>query len=483
MPTFKRQDLPKLLEQIAADEIAPVYLLVGERFLCREAAAAIEAALLPDERQRQNQLTTVDGDKEEPGKILARLRTYNLFGGRQVTKVVDSRLLHSKTVAKNLWEKAEAAQAAANAKETRRHLGAMLALAGLAPAAWHHDQLAELSASQWQKLFGFAKPAETAWVGDFLSIDDNRDDRPPAAAKGDAGEELMNALEAGLPPGKVLLLLAETADKRKKLYKYLDKKAVVVDLGIDTGSSAPARKEQAALLKNLVQETLAGFNKKIRPDALELLLERVGFHPVAVVMEAEKLALYLDEQESIGRREVAELVGRTREEAIYELSEAFTAGRLEKSFTILERLQQGGMHPLAILGGLRNHVRKLLLVRAVQDQAGRPCDSGLAYPVFQKSYLPQVKKAWEEQAETADQDEQADRATPAEAFAWPDSFPSHPYALYQLFLQAGRLSSRQLQELLRALLVAEHRLKGSGLPEDVVLSALLFAARQPATGG
>ncbi|ADH87164.1 DNA polymerase III subunit delta [Desulfurivibrio alkaliphilus] len=470
MPTFKRQDLPKLLAQIAADEIAPAYLLVGERFLCREAAAAIEAALLPDERQRQNQLTIIDGDKEEPGKTLARLRTYSLFTGRQVTKVVDSRLLYSKTVAKTLWEKAQEARGSENRRETERHLKAMLGLAGLAPVAWHRDHLAEISASQWQKLFGFAKPADTAWAGEFLSTDD---DRPPAAAKGDAGEELMSALEAGLPPGKVLLLLAETADKRKKLYKYLEKKAVIVDLGIDSGSSAPARKEQAALLKNLIHETLAGFNKKIRPDALELLLERVGFHPVAVVMEAEKLALYLDEQETIGRREVAELVGRTREEAIFELSEAFTGGRLEKSISILERLQQGGMHPLAILGGLRNHVRKLLLARAVQDQAGRPCDSSLAYPAFQKNYLPQVKKAWEEQA---------DQTTPAEAFTWPGSFPTHPYALYQLFLQAGRLSSRQLQELLRALLVAEHRLKGSGLPEDAVLSALLFAARQPATG-
>ena len=470
MPTFKRQDLPRLLDQIAGGEVAPVYLLVGDRFLCREAAASIEAALLPGDDHRQHQLRVIDGEREEFGRTLAQLRTYTLFAGRQVTRVADSRLLHSKTVAKTLWDKAEQARAADNPQEVRRRLRAMLALAGLAPAAWHRDQLAEISASQWQKLFGFAKPEETAWAGEFLA---DAAGQPPPAGKGDAGEELMAALEAGLPPGKVLLLLTETADKRKKLYKYLEKNAVVVDLGVDTGGSTPARKEQAALLKNLVHETLAGLHKKIRPEALELLLERVGFHPVAVVMEAEKLALYSQDREQIGRREVEEMVGRTREEAIFELSEAFTAGNLEKGVTVLARLQQGGMHPLAILGGLRNHVRKLLLARAIQDYAGRPCDRGLAYPAFQKSYLPQVKKAWEQGN---------DHTTAPEAFAWPSSFPTHPYALYQLFLQAGRLSCRQLQGLLQAILVAEHRLKGSGLPEHSVLSALLFAAGFPAGG-
>ena len=467
MPTIKRQDLPQLLEKIAAGEIAPVYLLVGERFLCREAAAALEHALLPDEQQRPNQLTVIDGEREEPGKTLARLRTYSLFGGRQLTKVVDTRLFYSKTMAKTLWEKAEAARAGQDAKETSRRLKAMLSLAGLPPAAWHRDQLTDLSASQWQKLFGFAKPAEIAWAGDYL---DANDDLAPAPGKGEAGEELQAALEGGLPPNKILLLLAETADKRKKLYKYLEKHAVIIDLGVDTGGNAAARKEQATLLKNLVLEKLAPFDKKMRPDALELLLERVGFHPVAVVMETEKLALYADDRNTISRREVEEMVGRTREEAIFELSEAFTNGDLAQSVIVLGRLQQGGMHALAILGGLRNHVRKLLLARAVQDQAGRPCNPGLAYPAFQKSYLPQVKAAWESQAEQ--------HPTP-EAFAWPPAFPGHPYALYQLFLQAGKLSARQLRALLRALLEAEHRLKGSGLPENAVLSALLFASRQP----
>lgn len=471
MPTIKRQDLPQLLEQIAAGEIAPVYLLVGERFLCREAAAAIENALLPEARQRPNQLIVIDGEKEEPGKTLARLRTYSLFSGRQVIKVVDSRLLYSKTVARNLWEKAEAAQAAQNDKEARRHLRAMLALAGLAPAAWHGDQLPELSPPQWQKLFGFAKPAEVGWAGDHLSETDHQ---PPATGRADAGEELMSALESGLPPGKVLLLLAETADKRKKLYKCLDQKGVVVDLTIDPGSSAPARKEQAALLKKLARETLAEFNQQMSADALDLLLERVGFHPVAVVMETEKLALYAEGRSVIGRREVEEMVGRTREAAIYELSEAFATGELEKSFTILERLRQGGMHPLAILGGLRNHLRKLLLARAVQDGADRPCEPKLAYPVFQKNYLPQVKKAWEARQRAAATDEEG------EIYAWPQVFPNHPYALYQLFRQAGRLSSQQLRDMLRALLEAEYRLKGSGLPPGAVLSALLFATRPPA---
>lgn len=466
MPTLQRQDLSKLLDRITrGGEIAPVYLLVGERYLCREAADKISAALLPDERERRQRLTVIDGEREDPARTLAALRTYSLFGGRQLLEVVDSRIFLSKTVAKTLWEKAEKVRenGGDSDKEATRLLLTMLQSVDITPTEGPNDALAELSATEWQKLFGFSKPSDTAWAETLLAeLEPSKQPSANGGGKTDAAGAYMAAIEAGLPPGNILLLLAETADKRKKLYKFLEKNAVIINLSVDTGSSAPARKEQAALLKDLAQQTLAGLGKKIRPDALELLLERVGFYPVAVVMEAEKLALAIGEEELITRREVDAMVGRTREEAIFELSEAYSSGNLVQALTILGRLQQGGgMHPLAVLGGLRNHVRKLLLARAVQDLAGRLCEPSLAFPVFQKSYLPQAQAGWEQNPDRP----------------WPPSFPGHPYALYQLFRQAARLPAARLQGMLADLLQAEYRLKGSGLPESAVLSALLFRGK------
>lgn len=470
MPVFKRGDLPQLTAAIAAGDIAPVYLVIGERFLRREAAAAIEAALLPEEGERRARLCVIDGEQENPLQTLTRLRTYSLFGGRQVIKVVDSRLLFSHNVSGNLWEKAEKARAAGEKEEAARLLRTMLGLAGLAPAAWQSDNLAELADPQWRKLFGFSKPADLGWAGELLA--DGAPAAPAAepAPGGNADEAYLAALAAGLPPGNVLLLLAETADKRKKLYKLLDKEAVIVDLSVDPGGSAPARRERGALLKSLVDQTLAGLNKSLRPDALELLLERVGFQPVAAVMEAEKLALFAGERSTLTRADVDAMVGRTREEALFELSEAYSGGDLTQALAIMGRLQQGGLHPLAMISGLRNHVRKLMLARAIQDSADRPCDQRISFALFQKNYLPQVRENWERSPNPAD---------PAAGKSWPAAFPGHPYALYQLFLQAGRLSAARLRAMLEDLLEAEYRLKGSGLPESAILGALLFAGRNP----
>lgn len=460
MPTLQRKDLANLLAQIAAGRTVPVYLLVGERYLCRQAAEQLCAALLPGQRQRANQPTIIDGEREEPARTMAALKTYSLFGGPQVVQVVDSRIFLSKTVAKTLWQKALQARESDPENATRLLL-AMLQLADLGLADWQQRPPGELSAADWQQLFGFAKPDDTQWAETLLADLDPATAPASPAGGGDAAETYLAALEGGLPANNHLLLLTETADKRKKLYKYLEQHGVVLDLSVAAGSSAPARKEQKALLADLAHRTLAEFDKKLAADALDPLLERIGFYPVAVVMECEKLALYVGDRPRVERRDVDTMVGRTREEAIYELSEAYSAGDWQRGLALLKRLRAGGMHPLAMLAGLRNHIRKLLLARAVISGGGFQPE--MPFPRFQKSFLPKLK----EQRQAAG------------GRGWPGSFPTHPYALYQLFRQAAAHDTTSLQARLADLLQAEYRLKGSGLPEETVLSALFFSTTSP----
>lgn len=459
MPTFQRPDIAKLIKQIQQGQVAPVYLLLGERYLCREAAEQLIGALLPDQSQRGRQLTVIDGEREDHHRTLAALRTYSLFGGRQILMVQDSRLFLSKTVARTLWEKAEKAldNGESGEKEAARLLLAMLDLAGLSLNDWQQEQPAAWSAGQWQKVFGFAKPAATAWAATILAGIEAGAAPPTGGGKADAAEAYQAAIEAGLPPNNILLLLADTVDRRKKFFKFLDKNGVILDLAVDSGSSAPARKARKSLLADLVRQTLADFDKTLAPDALDPLLERIGFLPVAVVMECEKLALYVGERPRISRQDVDAMVARTREDAIYELSEAHSSGNLQQSLTLCRRLKAGGMHPLALLAGLRNHLRKLLLARALLAAADLDFNPAPPFPVFQQSLLPRLK----EQREAAGRD-------------WPAAFSGHPYALYQLLIQAGRHSPANLKAMLAQLLQAEYRLKGSGLPEDTILSALFF---------
>lgn len=450
MPLYRRDDVPKLAAEIAKGAQAPLYLLFGERYLCQEAAAALVQALLPDEAARSRGLKTVDGDREDPIQTLNLLRTYSLFGGRQVVKVVDSRLLYSKTVAKTLWDKAKKAKDGQDDRQAARYLTQMLGLANLTPAEWQSEEMAECPAPRWQELFGFAKPQEVGWVAEMLASAE-----PGAAGTAqsdEAGDLYLAALPEGIPRGNTLILLAEAVDKRKKLYKAMEQHGVVVDLSVEGGATSAAKKGQEEVLRALVAKTLAPFGKTLEPQALPLLFDRVGFQPVALVMETEKLALAVGEAKTITRADLDAMLGRTREEALYELTEAYAEANLGESLRISRRLQEAGMHPLAILAGLRNHLRKLLLARALQELPEPTYSPGLAFPAFQQGYLPRLKEA---------------RPLPA-------LLAGHPYVLYKTFRQAERTSTTQLKGVLAELLAAEFRLKGSILPETLVLEAFFF---------
>lgn len=450
MPLYRRDELPRLVAEIAQRTPATVYLLFGERYLCQEAATAIINALLPDEAHRNAGLKVVDGDREDPIHTLNLLRTYSLFGGRQVVKVVDSRLLYSKTVAKTLWDKAKKAKDGQDDRQAARYLTQMLALANLTAAEWRSEEVAELEAGRWQELFSFAKPQEVGWVAEVLA---SAELGAGAAAQPDEAAELyLAALPEGIPRGNTLILLAEAVDKRKKLYKAIEQHGVVLDLAVEGGATSAAKKGQEEVLRALVAKTLAPFGKTLEPQVLPLLLDRVGFHPVALVMETEKLALAVGEAKTIKRADLDAMVGRTREEALYELTEAYAAANLGESLRISRRLQEAGMHPLAILAGLRNHLRKLLLARSLQELPELAYSPGLAFAAFQQGYLTRLKEMRD----------------------IPPLLAGHPYVLYKTFRQAERTTAAQLKGALKELLAAEFRLKGSIVPEALVLEAFLF---------
>ncbi|MGV1100675.1 DNA polymerase III subunit delta [Thiovibrio sp. JS02] len=459
MPLYTRQDIARLFTALKKGERSPVYFLFGERYLCQEVANDLVCQLLPEEKQRLSSLKNIDGDQEDIPATINMLKTYSLFGGGQVLRVTDSRILYSKVVAATLWEKAQKGWAAKEPRRAARFLAQMLTLADLVPADWEREELAACAPNRWQELFGFAKPEELGWVRELLTAAED-DPAPAAAEKTDAAELLQAALMAGVPAGNTLILLAEAADKRKKLFKYLEKECVVIDLSVDTGASSAARKDQEALLREIAEKTLAGFGKKLEPRALPVLLERVGFHPVAVAMESEKLALYSGEAETVTMTDLDVMVGRTREEALYEFTEAVGNHDLAAALPVLQRLREHGVYPLIVVAGLRNFLRKLLLVRAVIEQPTPPYSAGISYAAFQKGFLPRLKESMA---------------------AWPAQLNGHPFVVYKSFQQAEHFSLPVIKRALAELLQAEYLLKGSGLPDYLILENFLLSLL-PAAG-
>jgi DNA polymerase-3 subunit delta len=441
---YTRHDLPTLLAALDKGSTHPVYLIFGERYLCAQAAQEVICRLLPDESIRQQNMRAVDGDQEDVSQTMNELRTFSLFGGRQVIRVLDSRLFHSKTVGKPIWEKAVKAHSKDDQEKAGRYLTQLAGLGGLEAG----DDLSELSSGQWQKLFGFAKPQEVAWTKGISLLPAGED------PKGMDHAALVEAtLEKGLPEKNHLVLVAETVDKRKKLFKTIDELGVIVDLSVDTGAATAARKDQDAVIRDLLHQTFSEMGKKPAPKVLEMILERVGFHPVAAVREAEKLCLYCADAPAVTCDDVNAVTSQTREEALFELNDAFASRDLSRTLYLQSRLLQAGLHPLVLISTLRNLIRKLLFLRALQDKSTPSYRSGQAYNVFQNGYLVALK----------------------EAIGDNEFLKGHPFVIYKGFQQAEAFSRHELIDSLSALLLAEFKLKGSGIRESLILENFFFS--------
>ncbi|MBE0584920.1 MAG: DNA polymerase III subunit delta [Desulfofustis sp.] len=450
MAVHDRSDLSTILDEIVRGTPRPVYLCCGERYLCQQAAGQIEQAFL---EHGSGTCHVIDGAAEDTSRMLSRLQSLSLLPGWQIYRISDSRLFLSRNVGPDLWDKACRAHQDNKTETAARYLAQLLALAAL--SSEEAGIFSALSGEHWQTAFGFARPTEDlSWADEII----NRYHPPVPTGSNDATEKLIAAIEKGFPGRNVLLLLAETVDKRKRLYAAIKKYGQVIDCGIAEGASRAAQDQQKHIVRELAVATLKEFGKTIEPQVLEHLFERIGCHPVAVVRETEKLALFADELTQITRADLDLLVGRTREEAIFELSEALAARKAAQSLIILHHLLRDGIHALAIIATLRNFLRRLLIFRSLQLLPQPVWSRSMSSAQFQNSYLPALK----------------------ETGRWPDLLKGHPYALFMSFVKAADWSPSTLKRSLTRLMEAEFRLKGTPLPAQLILEEMLVSMISPA---
>ena len=348
-----------------------------------------------------------------------------------------------------MWDKAVKAWENKKEKNGAKHLAGLLSIGGISEPG--PTLFSDISPSQWQKLFGFSHPGkDLAWADRLMA---EHQELLLAATKEDASQRFCDAVAQGFPAANILILSAEHVDKRKKLFTQIKKHGEIIDCSVTLGASKAAVKEQEDVVREMALKTLKEFGKTIEPQALKLLFERVGFHPVAVVMEMEKLALYVDDRPRITVDDLNLMVSRTREDAVFELTEALGKRDLAGALTILNNLLSDGVHSLAILASLRNYLRKLLAFRAIQSTASPVWRTGMSASEFQNKYLPAIKDTGE----------------------WPELLKGHPYGLFMSFNKAAEFKTGNLKRSLSLLLEAEFRLKGAPIPHYIVLEELLMS--------
>lgn len=185
---------------------------------------------------------------------------------------------------------------------------------------------------------------------------------------GDAADRLLALLDTGLGPGSGVVFAAlgdtpaDKLDKRVRGYKGLSSRGVVLELN--------AQKPEDLL--HWLGEKAAEEGKKLDADAARLLLARAGEDMEQLRGELDKALLYCLDRDRIRAVDLAKLVGKTKEDKAWDVSEAVACGDGPRARELLKDLTVSGTHPLVALTFLARQTRHLLQARLLWDAAGRP---------------------------------------------------------------------------------------------------------------
>ncbi|MBI5426860.1 MAG: DNA polymerase III subunit delta [Nitrospinae bacterium] len=159
-------------------------------------------------------------------------------------------------------------------------------------------------------------------------------------------------------PGTCLVMTAEKADRKKKLFKALTALPGAVEC-------APPKE---ATLAPWLTKRAQGQGYRLGTDAARLLLDRVGNKPGLLAGELEKVLIYAGDAREITENHVAEIVGEIRAENVFALTEALKTKNTEEALRVLRRQLDHDEEPLKVLGTIAWQFRLIWEVKCHQEK-------------------------------------------------------------------------------------------------------------------
>jgi DNA polymerase III subunit delta len=385
-PGESTETLPMVLSSIKQGDIAPCYLLYGEEeYLVQEALNKIIDLLLPP-ADRELNLFSVEGGQEDVATICQSLLTMPLLPGRKIVAVRNTILFQSRKILPSLIQKIRERleinplQAAGNFLE-------FLKLTGWKLADFQDEGWKRISDSEWQKTVeGDSGEDREKWLPKVVAICVERG-LETASSAGDNLEGLSKVLAVGLPEGNHLLLTAAAVDKRKQIFKQISAIGKVLYF--------PRTKNEAKqkfLLLEAAQEFLDQKGKKLTPAAWEAIGAKTGFELRDSMLALEKLSVYTGGATTIDARDVEAVIGKTKEDTVFELTAALVEKKLPQALIILKDLLERGVHHLVIMKMLTREIRLLLyaqlLLKSGKLTSYKP---SMDYNRFQANIYPAIK--------------------------------------------------------------------------------------------
>jgi len=440
----------KVFADIRKGVIAPCYLLYGdEDYLIGETLRGMIDLMLP-EGDRSLNLVYMDGGNEDMDRLLETLLTPPLIPGRKIVVLRDSHLLSSKQSASDLIRKIRD-NLNRDPRKAARDFMAFLRLTDWKLDDFKNEKWKTIGEDQWEKIAGGDEPGDRdKWIPvvlDFCEKEGLSDKEIPYGE-----EELIRVLSSDLPEGNCLIITAVAVDKRKRLYRVLAERGIILHFGRSRGEEKLRDR-----MFETVQDFLRRQGRSIDPEAIMVLGRKTGFDLRKSMTELEKIIAYIGERRRVEVADVEEIAGKTKEDSVFELTAAITERNKEKAFSVLRDLLEQGVHPLVVLSMITREMRFLLHASLLIATGGFDrFDPRMDFSRFQQTVLPALKE-W------------------ATAGGNGIELTSHhPYVVYNAFRFSGRFSGNELIRNLEALLEADLALKTTGQDPRIVMERLII---------
>ena len=293
-------------------------------------------------------------------------------------------------------------------------------------------------------LFGGQK---TVWLRDVSIFKDM------VLSKNDGVKRLLGELaaemKAGLPEGHHLVISTSGVDKRSAFYKTCVAVAEVeaYDLPEQDYNKRP-------IIKDRAQKLFAKAKCKVQGGALDLFLEKVGIDTRQLVMEAEKLILYIGDRGEITAEDVKAITSSSAEAITWDFTDALGERRLDEALKILRQLLFQGQSPVGVMFAIENLFQSLTQFRSYLDQSWLRIGSGYGAQAVQWSNDPGMKDLF-------------------------DQLPTDPRKIHwfrvsKIGQQAKNYTSEELGVCRRRLLKTHEQLVSSGVPQGLILEMLVI---------
>lgn len=473
MPIISHKDLDNFLTSLKSavdDKTAPsVMLIYGEEALYKTAIESILDILLPAE-QRSFMYEPFEGSNDNVLDALRSVNTFALLQGIKVVALLDSRVFYSKQDTSTLLEKAHAAHAR---REYRKAAGAAMTLLGMMNAS-----LSDMADSAVRSSLGFEKSTvnDGEWFDAVLQYCRDKQISPGGAT--DTAGALVQAIENGFPQYHYLLISADIVDKRKRLFKLIQEKGLVIDCSVPKGERKADKAEQEAVLYSRMAAVLKKEQKRMSRPAFALMVDMTGFDPRTFSNNLVKLVDYVGPREEITPHDVETLLKRTRQDPIYSFTNALTDADTGNTLFYMRSLLDNSYHPLQLIAAIANQLRKLIVIRDFLDhQGGSGFSIATSFNLFRSNIMPLVKQhdealkkeleEWQALDNPKKKGKKKAKKNATDVLIAPN--PNNPYPVYKLFQKASGVARDRMMASMACLAETDSALKSSRQPPEMVL--------------